>query len=77
MNAVELALQKVKKLDEEHALRLIEWLRTFDDVTPKVSAPLGARAMLGFARRFRSESRSTADWMAELREGESPDALGD
>lgn len=26
-------------------------------------------AMLGFARRFRSV-RSTADWMAELREGE-------
>ncbi len=31
----------------------------------------GARAMLGFARRFR-EPRSTSDWMKELREGEEP-----
>jgi AbrB family looped-hinge helix DNA binding protein len=32
--------------------------------------PVGAEAMLGYARRFRPEPRSTADWMAELREGE-------
>lgn len=31
--------------------------------------PKGARAMLGFAKSFR-ETRTTADWMAELREGE-------
>jgi AbrB family looped-hinge helix DNA binding protein len=31
--------------------------------------PRGARAMLGFARRFRAPRR-TADWMKELREGE-------
>lgn len=29
----------------------------------------GAMAMLGYARRFR-ETRRTADWMRELREGE-------
>jgi hypothetical protein len=29
-----------------------------------------ARALLGFARRFRAEVRPTADWIAELREGE-------
>jgi bifunctional DNA-binding transcriptional regulator/antitoxin component of YhaV-PrlF toxin-antitoxin module len=34
-------------------------------------APRGARAMLGFARRFR-ETRTTSDWMKELREGEEP-----
>ena len=34
-------------------------------------APRGAQAMRGFARRFRTEARTTADWMAELREGES------
>lgn len=33
--------------------------------------PRGAEAMLGFARRFRETPRSTADWMRELREGES------
>ena len=31
--------------------------------------PQGSLRMLGFARRFR-QTRSTADWMAELREGE-------
>ncbi len=35
------------------------------------SPPQGAQAMRGFARRFRSEPRTTGEWMAELREGES------
>ena len=34
--------------------------------------PVGARAMRGFARRFRPTPRRTSDWMAELREGEEP-----
>lgn len=32
--------------------------------------PRGARAMLGFARRFRATPRRTQDWLRELREGE-------
>ena len=32
--------------------------------------PAGPRAVRGFARRFR-ETRRTADWMRELREGET------
>jgi len=32
--------------------------------------PRGAQAMRGFARRFRDQPRTTADWMRELREGE-------
>lgn len=34
--------------------------------------PVGAQAMRGFARRIRPEPRRTAEWMAELREGEGP-----
>lgn len=34
------------------------------------SKPLGAVAMLGFARKLRKKSRSTQAWMKELREGE-------
>ena len=34
------------------------------------SRPVGAKAVLGFARRFRPKPRTTDDWMAELREGE-------
>jgi bifunctional DNA-binding transcriptional regulator/antitoxin component of YhaV-PrlF toxin-antitoxin module len=33
-------------------------------------AAQGARQMLGFARRFRPQTRTTADWMRELRAGE-------
>lgn len=34
------------------------------------SKPVGAKKMLGFARRLRKKARSTRDWMKELREGE-------
>ena len=41
------------------------------DKHPETKASTGgAMAMLGFARRFRPERRTTADWMAELRAGE-------
>lgn len=60
----ELGLEKGRRLLWEkagdHEIRIV--------VLPEVQ-PQGARAMLGFARRFRS-SRSTRDWMSELREGE-------
>ena len=32
--------------------------------------PVGARAMLGYAATFCDNRKTTADWMAELREGE-------
>ena len=35
-------------------------------VLPK-EKPVGAQAMRGFARRFRPEPRTTAEWMLELR----------
>ena len=34
------------------------------------ATPAGPTAMLGFARRFRPETRSTDAWMRILREGE-------
>lgn len=38
---------------------------------PRKKKPLGAKAMIGFAARFRGEKgRPTAQVMAELREGE-------
>ena len=61
----ELALDKGRKLlwqkmdDRELRVTVIEEGR-----------PAGARAMLGFARRFRSRPRRTSEWMKELREGE-------
>jgi hypothetical protein len=70
MSAVELAIQKVENLNEAQALRLINWLQAVEGAPQKSDARLGARAMLGFARRVGSKARSTAEWMTELREGE-------
>ena len=72
MSAIELAIEKVKHLDEGHARRLLAWLQAQEPVAAPAApaAPVGARALLGFARRFRTEARPTAGWMAELREGE-------
>ena len=70
MSAIELALEKVKHLDEGHARRLLAWLQAQEPLAPVPAAPVGARALLGFARRFRAEARPTAVWMAELREGD-------
>lgn len=44
---------------------------TFSCIVSVVQHPQrrDARSMLGFARRFR-KTRTTAEWMAELREGE-------
>jgi hypothetical protein len=70
MSAIELAIEKVKHLDEEHARQLLAWLHAQEQVARAQSAPIGARAMLGFARRFRAQARSTNEWMSELREGE-------
>jgi AbrB family looped-hinge helix DNA binding protein len=39
----------------------------------KETAPRGARAMLGFARRFR-QTRRTQDWMDKLRGPLQPDS---
>ena len=70
MSAIELAIEKVKRLDENHARQLLAWLQAQEQSMPASAAPRGARAMLGFARRFRAEARSTSQWMSELREGE-------
>lgn len=70
MSAVELALEKVRAMDEEQAARLLAWL---GDPPPRVQAQTaraGARSLLGFARRYRETARPTSEWMMELREGD-------
>ena len=65
-----MVLEKVKQLDEAHARQLLTWLQGQEHAATPARQPAGALAMLGFARRFRPESRTTADWMDELRAGE-------
>ena len=65
-----MVIEKVKQLDETHALQLLTLLQTQEHATAPSREPAGAMAMLGFARRFRPAPRATADWMGELRAGE-------
>lgn len=70
MTATEQAIEKVRRLTEEQTRQLLRWLGEFDrPATSKTAAP-GAVAMLGFARQFYPEPRTTAQWLRELREGE-------
>jgi hypothetical protein len=71
MSAIEIAIEKVKQLDEAQARQLLAWLQHLGGGATVNRQPAGAIAMLGFARRFRAESRSTNEWMKELRAGES------
>jgi len=70
MSAIEMVIQKVKQLDEAHARQLLTWLQGQERAAAPARQPAGAMAMLGFARRFRPERRTTAEWMDELRAGE-------
>ena len=65
-----MVIEKVKQLDEPRARRLLTWLQGQECAASPANPPAGAMAMLGFARRFRSERRTTTDWMNELRAGE-------
>ena len=65
-----MVIEKVKQLDEAHARQLLTWLQGQECAAAPSRPPVGALAMLGFARRFRPEPRATADWMDELRAGE-------
>ncbi len=65
-----MVIQKVKQLDEAHARQLLTWLQGQERAAAPARQPAGAMAMLGFARRFRPERRTTAEWMDELRAGE-------
>jgi hypothetical protein len=70
MSAIEMVIEKVKQMDEQHARKLLAWLQGQERATAPARQPAGAMAMLGFARRFRPAPRTTADWMEELRAGE-------
>ena len=65
-----MAIEKVKQLDEARARQLLTWLQRWERAAAPQRQPAGAMAMLGFARRFRPERRTTAEWMDELRAGE-------
>lgn len=69
MSALEMVIERLKKLDEAHAREVLTWLQAQEKAAGQTGQPTGALAMLGFARRFRSNPRATADWMAELRAG--------
>lgn len=65
-----MVIEKVKQLDEQHARQVLNWLQNQESAPTPAHQPAGAMAMLGFARKFRTAPRDTADWMNELRAGE-------
>ena len=70
MSAIEMVIEKVKRLDEQHARQLLNLLQAQESVPTSVRQPTGAMAMLGYARKFRAATRVTTDWMNYLRAGE-------
>lgn len=73
MSTIDIALQRVAKLDEQLACELLLWLDTRSRPQPAAQKepPLGAKAMIGFGLQKGRAPRSTADWMKELREGDT------
>ena len=70
MSAVEIAVERVKRLPDAKAQMLLCWLDQLEAPSASVKqAPNGAKAALGYARRFHA-AKSTADWMDDLRSGE-------
>ena len=65
-----MAMEKIQRMDEAHARQLLAWLEAQQQTEVPRAAPLGARAMLGFARHFHPQPRTTDEWMTELRAGE-------
>ena len=70
MTAIEQALERVRRLTEEEVRELLRWLGEVQRSGRPPMKPTGAVAMLGCARRFYPEPRTTAQWLRELREGE-------
>jgi hypothetical protein len=84
MSAVEQAVEKVKALSEEEARELLAWLETHADaddehILDRIEDELeregvhrvdDIRKVLGWARKYHPEPRTTAEWMKILREGE-------
>lgn len=67
-----MVMEKVKRLDEAQGRQLLAWLEARHATAHSAHEPLGAMAMLGFARRIHPQPRTTAQWMEELRAGEQP-----
>lgn len=61
MSAIEMAIEKVKQLDEQHARQVLNWLQGQESAPTPARQPAGAMAMLGFARKVRTAPRATAD----------------
>lgn len=73
MSATEQLLKRFTRLTEADANAALDWIEQQRPPEPKRVSEAELRKMdeaLGFARTYRSETRTTAGWMKELREGE-------
>lgn len=70
MSVVEMAIVRVARLDEARVRQVVERLQAQEQAAFASVLPAGAMAMPRIARRSRFEAPSTANRMAELREGQ-------
>lgn len=74
MSTTERLLERFTRLTEADAKAALDWIEHQRQPAPKPVGEAELRKMdeaLGFARSFRGETRTTAEWMKELREGEA------
>ena len=74
MSATEQLMEKVKTLDEAQARTVLGMLDKLPAKTqrrkPAKPKATGVYAMLGYAKKYNHPYKTTAEWMAVLREGE-------
>ena len=73
MSATEQLLERVKSLDETQAktvLGMLDKLPAKRSGRKPAKKPTGVYAMLGYAKKYNHPYKTTAEWMAVLREGE-------
>ena len=74
MSATEQLLERVKELDEQQAKTVLEMLAKLPPKNAKPHAPannpVDVYAMVGYAKKYNHDLKTTEEWMKELREGE-------
>lgn len=70
MSATEQLMERVKTLNEDEAKQFLDLLNQLPPSPKSEAQPRGAMAALGWAKKYNHPYKTTAEWMAVLREGE-------
>jgi hypothetical protein len=70
MSATEQLMERVKTLNEDEAKQFLDLLNQLPPAPKSEVQPRGPMAALGWAKKHNHPYKTTAEWMAVLREGE-------